>query len=187
MIIEDWVEGDDIVCQEIADVWTYEAGQKFEHSANKSFNRSYNINSSSVRSNGSGYAPYAKKQTCYNCGIPSYIEQNCTQRPYVPYYRQNQRVTPRDKSYSKPMKVEKRKEMMNKHPKVKPSDGNWNDAKAKRKQALKPKQVLKNKKVEKQIVLQKALKKLEEPKQIWKTKLKAATSPVLETKGDMCL
>ncbi|MFS7964000.1 hypothetical protein Hanom_Chr08g00744961 [Helianthus anomalus] len=85
------------------------------------------------------------------------------------------------------MKVEKPKTMMIKHPKVKPSDGDWIAAKAKRKQALKRKQVLKNNKVEKQTVLQKAPKKLENPKQIWKAKHKAATSPVLETKGDMCL
>ncbi|KAJ0857527.1 hypothetical protein HanRHA438_Chr13g0591251 [Helianthus annuus] len=84
------------------------------------------------------------------------------------------------------MKVEKPKAMMNKHPQVKPSDGDWNAAKAKRKQALKPKQVLKNKRVEKQTVLPKAPKKLEKPKQIWKAKQKAATSPVLASKGNMC-
>ncbi|MFS8006737.1 hypothetical protein Hanom_Chr14g01252701 [Helianthus anomalus] len=85
------------------------------------------------------------------------------------------------------MKVEKHKEMMNRHPEVKQSDGDWNAAKAKRKQDLKPKQVLKNNKVEKQNVLTKAPKKLEKPKQVWKSKPKAATSPIPETKGDMFL
>ncbi|MFS7979205.1 putative transcription factor interactor and regulator CCHC(Zn) family [Helianthus anomalus] len=94
--VEYWVEGDDVVCQETADVH-----KKFEKSANKSSNRSYNSNSSSVGSNGSGYAPYVKKQTCYNCGIPGHIVRNCTHRPYVPYYKQNQRVASREKSYSK--------------------------------------------------------------------------------------
>ncbi|KAM0045970.1 hypothetical protein Hdeb2414_s0009g00310261 [Helianthus debilis subsp. tardiflorus] len=84
------------------------------------------------------------------------------------------------------MKVEKPKAMMNKGPKVKPSDEDWNAAKAKRKQALKPKQVLKNKRVEKQTILPKATKKLKKPKQIWKAKQKAATSLVLESKGGMC-
>ncbi|MFS7938159.1 putative transcription factor interactor and regulator CCHC(Zn) family [Helianthus anomalus] len=77
-----------------------------------------------------GIAHNVKKQTYYNCDIPSHIARNCTHHPYVPYYTQNQRVTSRDKSYSKPMKVEKPKAMMNKHPKVKASDGDWNAAKA---------------------------------------------------------
>ncbi|MFS7961125.1 putative transcription factor interactor and regulator CCHC(Zn) family [Helianthus anomalus] len=81
-------------------------GRKLEKSTNKSSNRTYNSNSSSVGSNGSGYAPYVKKQTCYNCSIPRHITRNCTHRPHVPYYTQNQRFTSRDKSYSKPMKVE---------------------------------------------------------------------------------
>ncbi|XP_022041868.1 dentin sialophosphoprotein-like [Helianthus annuus] len=237
--IEDWVEGDDVVCQRADDVCPktsnlsadappyvrkdasepalrgpsnkyvspkptvknenskssectncckqrqMKQGKKAEKAANKSSNKSYNSYSTSVGWNGSGYAPYVKKQTCYNCGIPGHIARNCTHRPYVPYYTQHQKVTQRDRSYSKPMKVEKPKAMMNRSPKVKPSDGDWNAAKAKRKQALKPKQILKNNKVEKQTVLPKAPKKLEKPKQVWKAKQKAATSPVLESKGTM--
>ncbi|KAM0036988.1 putative transcription factor interactor and regulator CCHC(Zn) family [Helianthus debilis subsp. tardiflorus] len=241
VIIEDWVERDDVVCQKADDVCPKTSnlsadappyvrkdvfkpalrgpsnkyvppkqtvrnenanlksecanccrqghkkqGRKVEKFANKSSNKSYNSYSASVGWNGSGYAPYVKKQTCYNCGIPGHIARNCTHRPYVPYYAQHQRVTLRDRSYSKPMKDEKPKAMMNKSPKVKPSDGDWNAAKAKRKQALKPKQVLKNKKVEKQNVLPKAPKKLDKPKQVWRAKHKAATSPVLESKGGMC-
>ncbi|MFS7984925.1 putative transcription factor interactor and regulator CCHC(Zn) family [Helianthus anomalus] len=161
-------------------------GRKVEQTANKSSNKCYNSYSASVGSNESGYAPHVKKQTCYNCGIPGHIARNCTHRPYVPYYTQHQKVTSRDRSYSKPMKFEKPTAMMNKHPQVKPSDGDWNAAKTKRKQALKPKQVLKNKKVEKQTVLPKAPNKLEKPKQVWREKHKAATSPVLESKGGMC-
>ncbi|MFS7955456.1 putative transcription factor interactor and regulator CCHC(Zn) family [Helianthus anomalus] len=104
-------------------------GQKVgKKSANKSSNRYYNSNSSSVGSNGLTYAHYVKKQTCYNCRIPGHIARNCTHRPNVPYYTQNQRITSRDRSYSKPMKVEKPKAMMNKHPKVKPSFRDWNAA-----------------------------------------------------------
>ncbi|MFS7978238.1 putative transcription factor interactor and regulator CCHC(Zn) family [Helianthus anomalus] len=54
---------------------------KFEQSANKSSNRSYNSNSSLVGSNGSGYAPYVKNQTCYNYSIPVHIARNCTHVP----------------------------------------------------------------------------------------------------------
>ncbi|MFS7996183.1 hypothetical protein Hanom_Chr12g01126971 [Helianthus anomalus] len=53
------------------------------------------------------------------------------------------------------MKIENPKTMKNKHPNVKPSDGDWNAAKTKQRQALKPRQVLNNKMVEKQTVLQK--------------------------------
>ncbi|KAI3805508.1 hypothetical protein L1987_27945 [Smallanthus sonchifolius] len=45
----------------------------------------------------------------------------------------SQRATQREKYYSKPMKVEKPKAMKNKHPKVKPSDNDWNAAKNKQK------------------------------------------------------
>ncbi|KAM0046687.1 hypothetical protein Hdeb2414_s0009g00319471 [Helianthus debilis subsp. tardiflorus] len=124
VIIEDWVEGDDVVCQRAddgcpktsnlsADALPYvrkdaselalrgpsnkyvppkptvknknakssectncckqrqmKQGKKAEKAANKSSNKSYNSYSASVGWNGSGYAPYVKKQTCYNCGIP---------------------------------------------------------------------------------------------------------------------
>ena len=87
---------------------------------------------------------------------------------------QNQRVTPKDNYHSKPMKVTSPKAMKNVNPKVKPSDGDWNAAKAKRTQALKTKPNLKNKqgfttqKVQKQTALPMVSKKLEKPKQIWK-------------------
>ncbi|MFS7947765.1 hypothetical protein Hanom_Chr06g00552071 [Helianthus anomalus] len=55
------------------------------------------------------------------------------------------------------MKVEKPKATINKHSEVKPSDGDRNAAKAKRKQTLKPKQVLKNIKVEKQTFFAKGI------------------------------
>ena len=90
---------------------------------------------------------------------------------------QNQRVTPKDNYHSKLMKVTSPKAMRNVNPKVKPSDGDWNVAKAKRKQALKtkpvlkPKQVSKATKVKNPTVLQKAPKKVDKPNQIWKQKL----------------
>ena len=91
------------------------------------------------------------------------------------------------------MKVTSPKAMNNVNLKVKPSDGDWNTAKAKRKQALKtkpvvkPKQVSKATKVKNPTVLQKAPKKVDKPKQIWKQKPMATASQILETKGDMCL
>ncbi|KAI3744915.1 hypothetical protein L1987_58013 [Smallanthus sonchifolius] len=54
----------------------------------------------------SGYAPYARKRTCYTCGKAGHIARNCRHRPHEPYYLQNQRATPREKCYSKPMKIE---------------------------------------------------------------------------------
>ncbi|KAF5817429.1 hypothetical protein HanRHA438_Chr02g0054181 [Helianthus annuus] len=137
VIVEDWVKEDDIVCHKADDVCSktsnlsadappyrhMKQGSKVEQFTNKSSNKLYNSYSASVGSNGSGYAPYVKKQTCYNYGIHGHIARNYTHRPYMPYYTQHQRVTPRDRSYSKPMKVDKPKAMMNKHPWVKPSDG----------------------------------------------------------------
>ena len=52
---------------------------------------------------------------------------------------------------------------------------------------VKPKQVSKATKVEKPNVLPKAPKRVDKPKQIWKRKSTATASPIIETKGDMCL
>ncbi|KAJ0714647.1 putative transcription factor interactor and regulator CCHC(Zn) family [Helianthus annuus] len=76
---------------------------------------------------------YLKRQTCFNYGIAGHIARNCTHRPYIPYHVQNQRVTPKDKYHSKPIKVSSPKSMKNVNPKVKPSNRDWNAAKNKRK------------------------------------------------------
>ncbi|KAM0067448.1 putative transcription factor interactor and regulator CCHC(Zn) family [Helianthus debilis subsp. tardiflorus] len=131
---------------------------------------------------------YVKRQTCFNCGIAGHIARNCTNRPYVPYYVQNQRVTPKDNNHSKPMKVSSPKAMKNVNPKVKPSDGDWNAAKNKRRASQEQKCFSKTNKPETAKVAQpKATNAFARPKQIWKPKSKAAMSPILETKGDLCL
>ncbi|KAJ0858355.1 putative transcription factor interactor and regulator CCHC(Zn) family [Helianthus annuus] len=133
-------------------------------------------------------ALYVKRQTCFNCGIAGHIARNCTHRPYVPYYMQNQRVTPKDNYHSKPMKVLSPKAMKNVIPKVKPSDGDWNAAKNKCKAVQEQKRFSQTNKPELAKVAQpKATNTFVKPKQIWKPKSKAATSPILETKGDLCL
>ncbi|KAJ0618133.1 putative transcription factor interactor and regulator CCHC(Zn) family [Helianthus annuus] len=81
---------------------------------------------------------YVKRQTCFNCGIPCHIAQNCRHRPYFPYYAQNQRIMPKDNYHSNPMK--------HVNPKVKPSDGYWNAAKNKRKIVQEQKSVFKTNK-----------------------------------------
>ncbi|KAJ0496452.1 putative transcription factor interactor and regulator CCHC(Zn) family [Helianthus annuus] len=131
---------------------------------------------------------YMKRQICFNCGIAGHIARNCTHRPYVPYYMQNQRVASKDNYHSKPMKVSSPKAMKNVNPKVKPSDGDWNAAKNKRKAVQEQKRVSKINKPETARVAQpKATNTFVKPRQIWKPKSKAATSPILETKGDLCL
>ncbi|KAM0044556.1 putative transcription factor interactor and regulator CCHC(Zn) family [Helianthus debilis subsp. tardiflorus] len=129
---------------------------------------------------------YVKRQTCFNCGIAGHIARNCTHRPYIPYYMQNQRVTPKGNYHSKPMKVSSPKAMKNVNPKVNPSDGDWNAAKNKRKAVQEQKSVFKTNKPE-PVAQPKATNTFVKPKQIWKPKSKAATSPILETKGDLCL
>ncbi|KAM0045672.1 putative transcription factor interactor and regulator CCHC(Zn) family [Helianthus debilis subsp. tardiflorus] len=131
---------------------------------------------------------YVKRQTCFNCGIAGHIARNCTNRPYVPYYMQNHRVTPKDNYHSKPMKVSSPKAMKNVNPKVKPSDGDWNAAKNKRKASQEQKRFSKTNKPETaKVAQQKATNAFARPKQIWKPKSKAALSPILEIKGDLCL
>ncbi|KAJ0957590.1 putative transcription factor interactor and regulator CCHC(Zn) family [Helianthus annuus] len=131
---------------------------------------------------------YVKRQTCFNCGIAGHIARNCTHRPYVPYYMQNRRVTPKDNYHSKPMKVSSPKAMKNVNPKVKPSDGDWNAAKNKHKAVQEQKRFSKTNKPESAKVAQpKATNTFVKPKQIWKPKSKATMSPILEIKGDLYL
>ncbi|KAJ0811945.1 hypothetical protein HanPSC8_Chr17g0756371 [Helianthus annuus] len=101
---------------------------------------------------------------------------------------QNQRVTSKDNYHSKPMKVSSPKAMKNVNPKVKPSDGDWNAAKNKRQAFQEQKRFSKTNKSETTKVAQsKATNAFAKPKQIWKPKSKAVMSPILETKGDLCL
>ena len=80
------------------------------------------------------------------------------------------------------MKVEKPKARKNVNPKVKPSDGDWNAAKNKRKvvQQQKSKQPKKVK-----AATPKVAKSFVKPKQVWKSK--AAATPCLNKNKDMCL
>ncbi|KAI3732510.1 hypothetical protein L1987_63715 [Smallanthus sonchifolius] len=72
--------------------------------------------------------------------------------------------------------------MKNKHPKVKPSDGDWNIAKNKQKVFHENKQCEKPK-----VGTPQATKKFVKPTPIWKTKSKAVESPILDNDKDMCL
>ncbi|KAJ0875862.1 putative transcription factor interactor and regulator CCHC(Zn) family [Helianthus annuus] len=132
-----------------------------------------------------------KRQTCFNCGIPGHIARNCTHRPYVPYYDQNQRVTPKDNYHSKPMKVSLPKAMKNVNPKVKPSDGEMNATKKKKKHARLSRNKFFFSKTNKLgtagVAQPKATNTFAKPKQNLKPKCKATRSPILETKGDTCL
>ncbi|KAI3755033.1 hypothetical protein L1987_54826 [Smallanthus sonchifolius] len=93
---------------------------------------SQSSSSPSSSSNRSGYVAYARKQTCYTCGKAGHIARHCMHRPYESYYMKNQRTTPRDRTYSKPMKANQPKAMKSHTPRVKPSDGDWNVAKRNR-------------------------------------------------------
>ncbi|MFS7998536.1 putative transcription factor interactor and regulator CCHC(Zn) family [Helianthus anomalus] len=174
------------------------ANDKYRHPNSSSSARNVQQNQAQkgpVRPSGPGRANpadqnafHVKRQTCFNCGIAGHISRNCTHCPYVPYYMQNQRVTPKGNYHSKPMKVSSPTAMKNVNPKVKPSDGDWNVAKNKRKVVQEQKSVFKTNKPEPVKVAQpKATNTFVKPKQIWKPKSKAATSPILETKGDLCL
>ncbi|MFS7975402.1 putative transcription factor interactor and regulator CCHC(Zn) family [Helianthus anomalus] len=174
------------------------ANNKYRHPNSSSFARNVQGNQAQkgpVRPSGSSRANpadqnafYIKRQTCFNCGIAGHIARNYTNRPYVPYYMQNQRVTPKGNYHSKPMKVSSPKAMKNVNSKVKPSDGDWNAAKNKRKAVQEQKSVFKTNKPEPVKVAQpKATNTFVKPKQIWKPKSKAAMPPILEIKGDLCL
>ncbi|MFS7988196.1 putative transcription factor interactor and regulator CCHC(Zn) family [Helianthus anomalus] len=174
------------------------ANDKYRHPNSSSFARNVQGNQAQkgpVHPSGPARATQAdqnafhvKRQTCFNCYIAGHIARNCTNRPYVPYYMQNQRVTPKDNNHSKPMKVFSPKAMKNVNPKVERSNGDWNAAKNKRKAVQEQKRVSKTIKPEIAKVAQpKATNTFVKPKQIWKPKSKATTSPNLETKGDLCL
>ncbi|KAM0064318.1 hypothetical protein Hdeb2414_s0003g00101601 [Helianthus debilis subsp. tardiflorus] len=78
--------------------------------------------------------------------------------------------------------------MKNENPKVKPSDGDWDVAKNTRKSVQEQKGVSKTNKLETSKVAQsKETNTFVKPEQIWKPKYKTTTSPILKTKGDLCL
>ena len=80
------------------------------------------------------------------------------------------------------MKVEKTKARKNANPKGKPSDGDWNAAKSKRK-VVKPQKSKQPKKPKS--ATPKVAKPVLKPKQVWKVKAAAATDP--NENKDMCL